>query len=127
MRDHDWQIFNRVYIGQVISVNPRNGTVSVFIGDGLGSKKDNLEIPVHALSVNGARDSDGTLISAFRSSWIRYMPQEYDLVYVAFGPQNQARILGHATHPGTYKQLVDLKNANSTLYPQELVDRKSVV
>lgn len=121
----EWQFYNRTYIAQVISVNERDGTMSVAVLDGLGTKKENLEIPWLGFSLQGTKDTAGIIQNAFKSSWIRYMPQPYDLVYIAFGPHNEARVVGNAMQVGRYKALKKDMELNPSKYPSgELIDLK---
>lgn len=112
-----WQRFNRVYIGQISAVKERSGLIDVVILDGLSAKRESLEIPFAGFSVAGSKDDDGNLLNGFRSSWIRYMPQVDDLVYVAFGPRGEARILGPANMPGGYKALADSRDKFKSKFP----------
>lgn len=114
-----WQALNRVYIGQISSINTKRGTASVVIFDGLGTTRLNLELPWGGFSMNG-----------HKSSWVRYMPQLRsrptsdtdhpggDLVYVAFGPRGEARIVGYATIPGMYEGFVKAKTTNGSAVPR---------
>lgn len=102
-----WQVFNRLYLGQVVGVDNIRGTVDVVVLDNLGIQRSQLSIPWTGLSCNGQK-----------SSWVRYMPQLRarrdakdqaggDFVWVAFGPRNEARILGFASPLGAYAAFED--------------------
>lgn len=120
-----WQFLNRVYLGQITRVDEESGTCNVVIFDGLDTEREDLELPWSGLSMNG-----------HRSSWIRYMPQISsrlsdtvggggDMVYVAFGPRNEARILGYATELGAYKDFADVRSSDPAKVPKgDFVDLK---
>jgi len=112
-----WQIFNRVYLGQISAIDVDHGTVEVVILDNIGAKRETLELPWPGMSMNGQR-----------SSWMRYMPQLRkprnaddpaggDWVYVGFGPLNQARILGFAVPEGVYSDFVGVRDKTPNLVP----------
>lgn len=116
-----WQFLNRVYLGQIDQIDTVRGTCSIVIFDGLDTTRDNIELPRLGFSMNG-----------HQSSWIRYMPQFAsqvggsstdggggDMVYVAFGPRNEARIVGFATDVGVYGELVDERANNPANVPAE--------
>lgn len=84
---------NRVHIGQIYGVRPDDGLITVRLTTG-GVYK--MPIPLHGFSMP-TFDAQGNLIrSGFSGSWIRYMPQVYDYVKVAFGPDNRPEVVGYA-------------------------------
>ena len=95
-----WQFFSRCYIAQVDKVNTKTGVIDVIFLDGLNTKRDSLEMPKFAFSMQ-----------SFGSSWFRMIPQVGDVVYVVFGPHGEARVLLGASMEGMYaeyaKQTVD--------------------
>lgn len=122
MSDREWQFLNRTYIAQITGINEADGTASVVFLDGLCATRDGLELPWLGFSMNGQK-----------SSWLRYMPQVADksttasggevggggdLVYVVFGPHNEARIVGYCTQPGMYAGFVGQKTSAPKTVPR---------
>ena len=103
----EWFLLSRTYIGQIAAVDVNTGTLDVVILEGLGSKRRKLEVP-HKVSVQGARDSEGRILSLQKSSWSRYMPDVNDYVYVAFSPKGEARVIGMASMPGFLEEVSTL-------------------
>jgi hypothetical protein len=79
----EWQFKNRIFIGQIASVDEVNGRITVRTAT--GDEEFTLHIPLYGFSIRG-----------LRSSWIRYMPQTRDYVKIGFGPDNRPEILGYA-------------------------------
>lgn len=102
----EWFFKSRLVIAQVRSVDVEKGTVNVSCIDDLPLAENHVEIPVHAISIQG-----------FSSSWIRYMPQQWDLVYLAFGPKNEPRIVGFATRPEDYQTFQEFKDTHPDEFP----------
>lgn len=102
----EWQYLNRCYIAQIQGIDETKGSCRVVVLDGLDSERGELEIPLGGFGIQN-----------FKSSWMRYMPQINELVYVAFGPQNQARILGYATFPGGYEKIAGFTRTAPTQFP----------
>lgn len=74
---------HRTFIGQIESVDPANGVMSVRVDAIHDSKQVNL--PLWGLSYNGAQ-----------SSWCRYMPDAGAFVRVGYGPKNQLEVLNYS-------------------------------
>lgn len=93
----EWFLKCRVAIGQIRSVNEDKGTVNVTLLDDLKTPEEGLELPLPGFSIHG-----------YESSWIRYMPQTFDLVYIAWSVKNEARIIGTAMIPGEYAEVAEM-------------------
>lgn len=85
----EWDYRHRVYLGQVRSVQPEDGTVDVYVRDLREVRR--AVIPVLALSYTGTEGVNG-------SSWFRYMPDVGALVKLAYGPRNELELLGYASY-----------------------------
>lgn len=84
---------NRTLIGQITSVDNRRGLITVRTVNGQSFE---MPIPLIGFSPQTQVDADGNPISGLRSSWIRYMPQNFDFVKVAFGPDRRPECVGMA-------------------------------
>src|SRR5687768_5445567 len=101
----EWDLRNRVQIGQVVDVDTRRGTITVLV-EGLRSRAERVPIPLVGFSING-----------HRSSWIRYMPQVRDHVLVAYGHKNEPRIIGMTGQSGVYEEVADFKTKEPRRFP----------
>ena len=87
------QNHNRTLIGQITSVDNRQGLITVRTVNG---QQFEMPIPLLGFSPQTQLDADGNPVGGFRSSWIRYMPQNFDFVKVAFGPDRRPECVGMA-------------------------------
>jgi len=87
------QNHNRTLVGQITSVDNRQGLITVRTVNG---QQFEMPIPLLGFSPQTQLDADGNPVGGFRSSWIRYMPQNFDFVKVAFGPDRRPECVGMA-------------------------------
>lgn len=78
------QVKNRVVIGQITSVDDADGAVTVTLQQTQEQVK--VAVPLGGFAING-----------LRSSWMRYMPQEYEFVKIAYENDGTPLIVGYAT------------------------------
>lgn len=105
-----WQVYNRTYLAQISFVNEEKGTCNVILFDSPPAlrPRGGLELPHGGFSMNG-----------HLSSWDRYMPQVNDFVQVAFGPKNEARIVGVGLPETAYAQFWAQKTSASSSFPKD--------
>ena len=118
------QYHNRVLIGQIINIRPEDGIITVRVTTGATYK---MVIPLMGLS-GPIIDANGDVVrTGARASWMRYMPQDHDIVKVGFGPDNRPEVIGYGTwgdmptekgplgNLGGYSSMAQLRNANPSV------------